>query len=326
MTEEELSKIELEKEAAAKAILAEPPINPVTGRPSPLGYNQQVVNRHLGVTGDAPLESGYKKIDVSYLPSQGLFYPPGAQITIRSASVREVRHWSSIDESDLIDVNERLNYILDTCCRINFPGEGHVTYKSLSDFDRLYLILAIQEISFPSQDTKLKMNITCPECQNEDTITVTKDAIKPIDLSEKLLKYYNEEERCFVFKDDSKNLNLTLYIPTIGISSFLTSFLKKKIQANEHFDKDFIKMAPFVFRHWRELNEKTFLNKATDSFKWSIEEISTIVRFVEVLQKGNSTEIQHVCSKCSTEVTAPLSFRGGLKSLFLVESVLDPLF
>jgi len=52
---------------------------------------------------------GWHEIPLSSLPSEGRFYPADTVIKIRSAKVAEIRHFSTIDESNLLDVDDKLN-------------------------------------------------------------------------------------------------------------------------------------------------------------------------------------------------------------------------
>jgi hypothetical protein len=70
----------------------------------------------------APNQLGLKNIPVSILPSQGKYYLPGFELSIRSATVAEIRHWSTIDENDLISVDDQLNYILERCAIVTIDG------------------------------------------------------------------------------------------------------------------------------------------------------------------------------------------------------------
>jgi hypothetical protein len=67
-------------------------------------------------------ELGWKNIPVKILPSRGDFYLSGFELAIRSASVAEVRHWSTIDENDMLSVDDQLNYILERCTRVRING------------------------------------------------------------------------------------------------------------------------------------------------------------------------------------------------------------
>ena len=52
---------------------------------------------------DADVVLGYHDVNVSNLPSAGMFYPEKTEISIRSAKVAEIRHFSSIDENNILN-------------------------------------------------------------------------------------------------------------------------------------------------------------------------------------------------------------------------------
>ena len=59
---------------------------------------------------------GYLKIDVKTLPTQGLFYPDGTEISIRAARGGEIKHWSTMNDQDinqLSQIDDILNYIIE---------------------------------------------------------------------------------------------------------------------------------------------------------------------------------------------------------------------
>ena len=59
---------------------------PVTGNGSGLKYRDNI---------------GWLKIDVKTLPTQGLFYPDGMEISIRAARGEEIKHWSTMNDQDI---------------------------------------------------------------------------------------------------------------------------------------------------------------------------------------------------------------------------------
>ena len=113
---------------------------------------------------DEPLamEIGWKNIPSENLPSQGLFYEAGTQIAIRAAAVAEIRHWSTIDDNDLLSIDEMLNFIIEKCCRIKVPGKPG-TYKDLKEIDRFYLIFAIRDYTFKNGENKIFVNASDEE-------------------------------------------------------------------------------------------------------------------------------------------------------------------
>ena len=56
---------------------------------------------------------GWKAVPLENLPSQGYFYEAGTQVAVRAATVAEIRHWSTIDENDLLGIDDMLNFIIE---------------------------------------------------------------------------------------------------------------------------------------------------------------------------------------------------------------------
>ena len=58
------------------------------------------------------MEAEWKNIPAEVLPSKGFGYPKGFELAIRSAKVSEIRHFSTVDESDRLDLDDKLNHII----------------------------------------------------------------------------------------------------------------------------------------------------------------------------------------------------------------------
>ena len=68
------------------------------------------------------LQIGYKNMPMESLPSKGKYYPKDFKLSFRSATLDEIKHYSSMDEADLIDVDEKIGMVLNVCIRITFSG------------------------------------------------------------------------------------------------------------------------------------------------------------------------------------------------------------
>lgn len=262
---------------------------------------------------------GWKNYDVSYLPSKGLFYPLDIQVTIRSASVQEIRHFSTVEDDDMIDVDEKLSFVLDKCCRVRIGGMAG-TFKDLLELDRFALVFAIRELTFKEGENKLQMNINCDQCGTSDSIFVSKETFQLFDIPEELKEYYSETDRCInVVGNDGETISL--YIPTLGVTQFIKNLIRTKSQKKEYFDKSFIKIAPFLFNNWRTLTDRTYNAMNDKTFGWDIDKMSKVILAIDYLEKGVTPEITHTCSVCGAEVKAPISFQGGIKAFFLLSNV-----
>jgi hypothetical protein len=253
---------------------------------------------------------GWIRLPIKDLPSMGLFYPEGTEIAIRAATAGEIRHWSTIQEEDLNELDNILNYVLERCATFKVP-EKHSSWKDLKEVDRFYILLAIREFTFIKGENNLQVKIS--ETKKMD---VTKEMIDYMNFDEKLMKYYDDVKRCFVLKFKSgKSIEVT--IPSIGVTGFLKNYVQRKRQGQQSFDMDFIPISPFVIKEWRGLNDNTYEQFVIDSNGWTIEEISVLTHLKDLFVNTFNPVIKYV-DEGGAERTAPLSFLGGIKSIFLI--------
>lgn len=272
---------------------------------------------------------GWKPVPVENLPSSGLFYPTGTTLEIKAAAVAEIRHFSTIDENDPLDMDDKLNVIIDKCVRLRFP-DRNASWKDLKEEDRFYIIFAVRDLTFINGENKLFVSVKCGRtCKGDGTyserVELKKDNFEYYKIDEKLMRFYNENERCFVV-DSPKVGVIKMYVPSLGITSFIKNMLRDKLQKNEFYDKAFLKTAPFMFPDWRGLDEKQYNAKVQESVGWSPLKHAAIMRIAEMIRFGVKTELKRECNKCGAEVVAPLTFPGGVKSIFITSDPLGELF
>lgn len=274
-------------------------------------------------------EIGWKPMPVDNLPSGGRFYPEGTTLEIRPAMVGEIRHFSTLDENDPLDMDDKLNMIVDKCVRMKFP-ERHANWKDLKEEDRFYLIFAIRDFTFVKGENKLTLTLKCGrDCAGDGTyeekVEINKDNFDYYKIDQKIDQFYNEEQRCFVI-DSPKVGTIKLYVPSLGVTTFIKNYMRKKIRDNRPYDKAFLRIAPFLFDDWRGMTEKSYDSMVSDSLSWSPLKLSAIMRAAELIRFGVKTEVTRECNQCGVEVRTPLNFPGGVKSLFLPSDPLDELF
>ena len=191
---------------------------------------QQAADDHSDIPG---ANLGWKAMPVENLPSGGRFYPEGTTLEIRAAASQEIRHFSTIDENDPLDMDDKLNMIIDKCLRMRFP-ERHATWKDLKEEDRFYLIFAIRDITFINGENKLYMTLKCGrECGGDGTykekIELAKENFEYYQIDDKLMEFYDEKERCFVI-DSPKVGTIRMYIPSLGITTYIKNFIRAKVK------------------------------------------------------------------------------------------------
>lgn len=261
---------------------------------------------------------GWIPIPIKDLPTQGLFYPPDTVVAVRSASGAEIRHWSTLQEDDLSALDDMLNYVIERCATIKVeqhqPSESKapiLSWKDIKEIDRFYLLLAIHELTFPNGENKLQVKVS-----DKMKIDVRKEMINYITFDPQLMRYYDEDERCFVLKPKGGQ-ELKLDIPSVGVTQWLKHYIIRKQRMQETIDEDYLNFAPFIIRNWRGLNDDVYHRLVEDSNRWNIMTISLMVQFKKIFSDTIDPVIRFK-DEGGVEQTAPLNFQGGIKSLFLI--------
>jgi hypothetical protein len=231
------------------------------------------------------IDVGYINIHLENLPTSGLFYPDGTIIQIRSASVKEIRHYSTLDEEITQDIDEKTRNIIKNCCRIKIPTKPGADYRDIIDIDKLYILFAIQELTFPNGENKLQVNSSCTECNTLNKIDFKKNSVDYIVFDPKLKSIYNTEQKCFVlnFKNGSV---VKLYMPTIGKTIVLNNYAQNLIRKNIELDIAFLNVSNFLFEDWRVINDKTIKDMDQKSYGWNKDVLSSVVGIIDLIRKG----------------------------------------
>lgn len=292
-------------------------IKPITPRKT---SNLDVENEASQLRKEGKLDYlGWQSLDIKSLPTRGMFYPDDTKIWVRSATGGEIKHWSTMNVEDVVNVDDTLNYIIEKCCKISIPGNDYVggSWKDLIDVDRMYILLAIRDFTWPAGENELTVPIS--ETQQ---VSVLKDNINFVEFPEEIMKYYNEEEKCFklTFKN-GKTINM--YLTSLGVSNWLKSYVQQKQQAREQFDKDFLLFAPLLIKNHRKLSIRAYENLVEESNSWSIGEWSAISHFRDILIRQSSEPELIYKDENGIDQIVPLTFRGGIKSIFLVSNALS---
>jgi hypothetical protein len=307
-----------EDEARKLVEAAEGPVQVEEAKLTSLGKAQKFTQ-----TEESPLagDIGWKNLPFENLPSQGLFYPDGSEIAIRAASVAEIRHWSTIDENDALGIDDMLNFVVEKCCRIRMSSRP-ANFKDLKEIDRFYVIFAIRDYTFKNGENRLYTNIE-DENGQDSKIEITKDVLNYFDPDETLMKYYNADKKCYVFQMKSGEV-FDLHFPSLGVMAFIKSYARAKAQRNQNFDRAFLKYAPFLIPEWKGLTDREYDKTLQDSLTWSIQKISLMDKITSMLAGAINPEVRYTKAN-GEDGRIPLSFRGGVKSLFLIPDILDEL-
>lgn len=265
---------------------------------------------------EADLVLGYHNLDVNNLPSAGMFYPEGTEISIRSAKVAEIRHFSSIDENNILDVDEKLNAIVESCTRVT-SSKKRLSYKDLCEEDRFYLILSIRDLTFPEPESKLTVEHKDKKGEKH-TVEINKDNFTYFKIPTELEKYYDAETRAFLIETKSFG-TIEMRPPTIGIMQRMTAYIKDRQEKGENIDQSVLQIMPYLVSEWRGFTDKDIFKFEMEMNGWSNKKYSLIYKLAEQMKVGIKPDME---VKIADEwEVVPIGFRDGIKSLFIVQDI-----
>lgn len=282
----------------------------------PVEIIQETVAKPAAKSVHNNFDIGWYEVPLESLPTKGLFYPDESRLLIKPATVSIIRHFSTVDDTNPLELNDAFDYILENLVRFNVPGMP-TSYKNLKDIDKLSVILHVRDATFKNGESKIVSDITC-SCGNTDAKSLGWSDFEFFSFNPELMKYYNPQNKIFqVNFNDPMQSDVGLTLPSIGMRNFVQRYVTNRIRQKRSYDKSFANIAPFIMDDWSNINEEVYENQLEESGEWTTYQFAAFVRIVDLVKKSTTSRIKHKCTSCGAEVTAPSSFRGGIKSLFI---------
>jgi len=267
----------------------------------------------------------YISIDPNSLPT-GIFYPNGTKISIRAASVADVQEYSVVDDSNLIDVTEKMNLILSRCVRYIHANGMVGTYKDIKDNDRLSLIFMIRELTF-QKGNNLAKDITCEHCNHEFKLEFRashsksmKKTFEHYDINDELKDFFNPSTKTIDIEINDKIWKLSP--PTIGLQEIFFGDLKEKVQKNnKNPNLSFLKIIPFTLWDRNKISEDGIKAKEKEYKELDMDTFQTLNYTVDKMKFGIKGLISN-CPVCGGEVHTDMTFPQGASNIFVISSPL----
>lgn len=259
---------------------------------------------------------GYHNMEIDTLFSKGRFYPQDTTITIRSAKVAEIRHFSTMDEGNIFDIEDKLNGIVKACARIEAPGKK-LSYKDLLEEDRIAVLLAIRDLTFPEAENKLMLKAENSYGVTQDVELATRN-LTGTDVPEEIEKYYDSVARCFRIQTKSSG-EILMRPPSVGVMEVVTKYIKEQQEQKKRWDQSFIQILPYIQLDWRGFNTKEVFNQEVAFQGWNEKKYMVSYRLAEKMKIGAQPEME--VDVDGEMVTLPLDFPGGIKSLFIISDL-----
>jgi hypothetical protein len=262
----------------------------------------------------------HHNVPLDCLPSLGRFYPDNTRITIRAARVDEIREFSAIDENDIKDVTDKLTYMVSQCVKVyygNVPG----SYRDLLSADRIVLILKIRELTFLDGMSSIQLPVPANACETagckpQDTISFNSTKLNFTTPSPEIEKYYDSVNKCYNIKTKSYGV-ITLFPPTIGVTSIVTNWIVEQAKEEKKVDAALTEILQYLVGNWRKLNNNSIFNTLGELSTWPTGKFALVYRLIEKINVGIEFELKDRCETCGGEITVPITFPDGYKSLFV---------
>jgi len=269
---------------------------------------------------------GWHNIPVSQFPSAGLFYPEGTKVSIRAATVKEIRQFSVVNDEDPYSIDDAMNHIMSTCINFNVPGKIS-NWKDALEEDRIHMVLAVKELTFAKGENRLEIPFECDDCGTPGKMEFCNNNLHPGKIKDDIMKYFDHEERIFKVQTKSSGV-LELRPPTIGVMKVITEYIKENTQteaARKRIDQGFVKCLPFMVGEWRGFKKEKIKEIQMEFMSWNATKFSTFFQVVDMIRVGVDANVHDTCTSCGAEVQAPIMFPGGIKSLFVVSDIAQEL-
>jgi len=268
-------------------------------------------------TATAPdLALGWHEIPMSSLPSGGRFYPVDTVLKIRSAKVAEIRHFSTIDENNILDVDSKLNAIVESCTMIGSKST-RVSYKDICEEDRFILILQIRDLTFPEPENSLKVDYTSKTGKKHE-VEIKREYFDYFRVPVDVEKYYDAEARGYVIRTKTYG-EIFMRPPSIGVMQEITTYIRDRRDNGQEIDQSLIQIAPYVATDWRRFNQKRLFELEVEMNGWSNGQYLLLYKLAEKVKVGIKPELLVTIE--DEEASIPINFRDGIKSLFIVQDL-----
>jgi hypothetical protein len=192
--------------------------------------------------------------------------------------------------------------------------------------------MAIRDLTFVKGENRIILdgsnNCLTKGCRGMEAIELRTGVLSNYDLDENLMKFYSFQERKFVFPIRRIGKTIKMTVPSIGVTKAISDFVRNSVRRGEDLDQSFIKIAPFYFQDWRGLDDFKIKEAMVSSAQeWTKEEFSAYFELAEKIKVGTKLKSRVKCDTCGEgEVTAPIYFPGGFRSLFVISDIFRELF
>ena len=149
-------------------------------------------------------------------------------------------------------------------------------------------------------------------------IEIKKDYFQYFTIPTELDKYYDNDTKSFLIETKSFG-TISMRPPVIGVMQKITSYIKEKQQKGEKVDQSVLQIIPYLHHDWRGFNDKSLFDFEIELNGWSSKKYNLVYTLAEKMKIGIQPNL--LVQLGDEEEEVPISFRDGIKSLFIVQDI-----
>lgn len=288
---------------------------------------RMVEEKHLTKVGEKigqsiEVRDGWMDVDKRLLGQKAIFYPEEWQFKIRPATVETIRNWSTIDDENVNSVDDVFNEVLKYCLMIVTPT-GPIPWGNIRSWDRFFFVLLVREYTFTQGEKAIEFSEDCPNCDNPVKFKLESQSLMYEFPDEEVMRHFSQEDQTWLINPNEYGVEwpepIVLYLPTLEKDANIKAWLIDRVQNKKKVDSVFIKFLPWLAPKiskdltiaQRQIREYEVKYKSWDSDMFSF--MDEVINNITVIP---NTNLVTTCPTCGEEVTAPITFQDGIRSLF----------
>mgnify|MGYP003121385092 CR=1 FL=1 len=238
---------------------------------------------------------GWIRLHADMFPSAGRYYTEDIKILIKAATVKEIQHFSIIDENDPYSVDEAITDLLTICTKVSYADNAG-SWKDIKEEDKIYIILAIRELTFAEDENKISFTVKCNSCKSDNEMEIKNENFQRKELPEKIAKYYDHDRRMFLIKTKSFG-QIIMTPPSVGVMRTIADYIKNISTSGENVKEymPFLKVLPYLTPDWRGLTILKINNLKMDFLRWDKKQFLLYTQLAEKLQVGVQEKMLKHC-------------------------------
>ena len=166
-------------------------------------------------------------------------------------------------------------------------------------------------------EATLKVEHQTPDGKKHE-VEIKREYFQYFSIPSEIDKYYDNERKGFLIKTRNHG-EFMMKPPTVGTMQEITKYIKERREKGLNIDQSLVQIAPYIAVDWRTFNQKRLFDLEIEMNGWDPKKYMLIYRIAEQLKVGLQPEMKVMLG--DVEETIPINFRGGVKSLFIVQDL-----